>query len=102
LHRHGDPHSAIEERDLTVLLDVFKNNVQLATNFSPRRFNGDILFFHALKGHIDTPVEAWRPYVSGETKVHRIDSEHNKMMEPAPLAHIGRILTDELAKAGSA
>jgi nonribosomal peptide synthetase DhbF len=98
LRRHGETCSEIEEQDLNVLLDVFKNNMKLAINFLPRRFNGDILFFHASKEHFSTPVEAWKLYVSGQVKVHHIDSEHNKMMEPAPLAYIGRILAAELAK----
>jgi nonribosomal peptide synthetase DhbF len=99
LRRHGEASSEIVEQDLNVLLDVFKNNVKLAINFLPQRFNGDILFFRASKEHFNTRVEAaWELYVSGQIKVHHIDSEHNKMMEPATLAYIGRILADELAK----
>jgi nonribosomal peptide synthetase DhbF len=94
LHREGHIFSSLEEQHFSALLDAFKNSVHLASNFSPQRFYGDILFVRAINGN--APTERWRPYVSGQIKVHQINCEHARMMEPEPLAQIGSVLAAEL------
>lgn len=60
-------------------------------------FGGDVLFFYALRR---TPESldwlGWTPYVCGRMEKIGIDSTHNEMSKPAPLAHIGRELAKRL------
>ncbi len=61
------------------------------------RFDGDLLFFRAARRAPDAPDwPAWAPHVSGRIAVTDIDSTHPGMSQPAPLAHIGRVLAQHL------
>jgi thioesterase domain-containing protein/acyl carrier protein len=79
---------------------VIQNNHRIVTNFSPRIYSGDMLFFRATvtqDGAI-APISpaAWKPYVLGDVEVHDIACKHEDMELPAPTAHIGRILRQKL------
>jgi thioesterase domain-containing protein/acyl carrier protein len=79
---------------------VIQNNHRIVTNFSPRVYSGDMLFFRATvaqDGFIE-PISpaAWKPYVLGDVEVHDIACKHDDMELPAPTAHIGRILRQKL------
>ncbi|MGH3867514.1 MAG: hypothetical protein ACRDQ4_15515 [Pseudonocardiaceae bacterium] len=43
---------------------------------------------------------AWRYAVTGHIETHQIACTHNAMTQPAPLAHIGRILAERLDTIG--
>ena len=58
-------------------------------------FDGDLLFFRALQRPADAPDRStWQPYVGGEIHCIDIDSTHNAMSRPAPLA----VVATELAR----
>jgi nonribosomal peptide synthetase DhbF len=88
--------SSLEEHQLLALLNVWKNNIRLMNNFSPRRFTGDLLLLSAMDGNVDAPVERWKPYVSGEIKWHEIACGHAGMMNAEPLRQIGPMVASEL------
>jgi thioesterase domain-containing protein len=95
LRSEGDMLSNLEEHQVTAIIQVMKNNSRLASNFRPRRFNGDMLLFVATQGEAPPPADRWASYVSGKIAVHEIDCEHVHMMRPIPLAQIGLVLARE-------
>ncbi len=72
---------------------------QIAKNFSPRIYSGDMLFFFAtVKNSVQVQLypDMWKPYVSGEIKICDIHCVHEEMGKPEPTAEIGRALADKL------
>ncbi|MFC0429205.1 non-ribosomal peptide synthetase [Kutzneria buriramensis] len=82
------------------LIAVIGNHGKLGTRFVPRRFAGDVTFFRAGRDAppADEAVRRWSPHVAGEFTCHDIDSEHELMLLPAPLATIGPLLAAELGR----
>ncbi|MGH7926537.1 MAG: thioesterase domain-containing protein, partial [Candidatus Binatia bacterium] len=81
---------------------VAVNNAQLVQNFQPGRFDGNLLFFSAAlePGESPTP-QMWAPYITGDIENHAIDCHHDDMLQPIPLAEIGRVLARRLAASES-
>jgi nonribosomal peptide synthetase DhbF len=100
LLRAGHVLSNLEDRHLSAMLEIYKNNVRLAATFVPERFDGDLLIFVATQAKTEPSTDAWRPYVRGQIRVHQVASPHGRMTEPGPLAEIGQVLAAELEKAG--
>jgi thioesterase domain-containing protein len=98
LRREGHVLSTLTEDHYAAIMDVFENNVRLMTEFSPKRFHGDISLFVATEGEPKPPDDIWEPYVDGHIKVHLVDCAHDNMMDPLPAAKIGGVLATELAK----
>jgi nonribosomal peptide synthetase DhbF len=90
--------STLKEHHYEAIMDTFKNNTRLTRTFLPQRFHGNLSLFVAMESEPKPPIESWRPYVSGEIKVHPVDCAHDNMMDPLPAAKIGTLLTDELGK----
>jgi len=98
LRREGHLLSTLDEHDYEAILDASRHSGRLMKAFSPQRFRGDVLLFVATEDDITPPIESWRPYISGQIKIHPIDCKHREMMDPAPAAKIGKVLTAELDK----
>jgi thioesterase domain-containing protein len=75
-----------------------KKNAQLARNFRPQQFIGDMLFFAATQGETEPAAYRWKRYVNGKIIVHEVDCEHVHMMKPVPVAKIADVLTSALEK----
>ncbi len=74
------------------------HSMRLYRGLRHRRYDGDVLFFHASQRSADAPDwQGWAPYVGGRLERIDIDSSHSTMSRPAPLAHIGRVLAQRLA-----
>ncbi|KAI8350199.1 Alpha/Beta hydrolase protein [Mortierella sp. GBAus27b] len=86
------------------LLDRIQQTVQhlhrLGVNHSPVICNSGVILFRAMVQHNPTvqPIspDEWRPYVKGEIDVYDINSDHNGMDQPEPMAVIGGILARKL------
>jgi thioesterase domain-containing protein len=98
LRKEGDILSTLEEHQVGAILRVMKKNAQLARNFRPQQFIGDMLFFAATQGETQPAAYRWKPYVNGKIVVHEVDCEHVHMMKPVPLAKIADVLARELDK----
>src|SRR5581483_10556658 len=96
LRREGHVQSALDQDQYDAIMESFENSTRLMRKFSPQRYHGDMLLFVATEGEAKPPIEAWRPYVDGQIKVHRIDCTHETMMDARSVAAIGRVLTNEL------
>ncbi|MGH3685618.1 MAG: amino acid adenylation domain-containing protein, partial [Pseudonocardiaceae bacterium] len=98
LRGQGGALANLEEHHLAAITKIFANNSRFAMDFTPGRFQGDLLLFTAtLDQPEDTPTsDAWRPYIEGTIETHDITSRHNHMTQPGPLAQIGPILATKL------
>jgi nonribosomal peptide synthetase DhbF len=95
LRREGDILSNLEEHQINALINVMRHNSRLASEFLPRRFDGNILLFTASQSEASPSADRWKPYVSGQIAVHEVDCKHIQMMQPVPLASIGAVLARE-------
>ncbi|MFF5257090.1 amino acid adenylation domain-containing protein [Streptomyces leeuwenhoekii] len=85
---------------LDTVLQTFEDHVDLRHAFVPRTFRGDALLFAALPDGTGAPgrAERWQPYVEGRVHAHAVRCTHEHMMDPEPLAEIGRIVTARLRR----
>ena len=85
------------------LFAVMRNNLELARQYTPRRVNLDMLFFHAtqregqLEGILDHRPSAWRPFIGWRIEVHELACHHEAVLDPAPAAQIGAVLRHRLS-----
>jgi nonribosomal peptide synthetase DhbF len=97
LGSEGHVKAELGDAHFEAIMGSFENSTRLMKRFSPRRYRGDLLLFVATEGDPKPhPREAWRPYVDGQIKVHRIDCTHETMLEPRAVAKIGNVLAAEL------
>jgi nonribosomal peptide synthetase DhbF len=96
LRREGDILANLEQHQINALINVMRHNSRLASEFLPRRFDGNILLFTASQSEASPSADRWKPYVSGQIAVHEVDCKHIQMMQPVPLASIGAVLAREL------
>jgi len=84
------------------LFAVMRNNLELARQYTPRRINVDLLFFHAteregdLGGILDHRPSAWRPFIGWRIEVQELACHHEAVLEPAPAETIGTVLRHRL------
>jgi thioesterase domain-containing protein len=90
--------STLKEHHYEAIMDTFKNNTRLIGTFQPRRFRGPMSLFVAMVSEAKPPIELWRPYVTGEIRVHPVDCAHDNMMDPAPAEKVGATIAGELGK----
>lgn len=89
---------SLEERHVAALYEVFENNSRIARGHVPGTYVGDVLFFEAVLGKpADAPgPQVWAPYLEGSLDSHPIESTHDDLTQPGPLAEIGRLLAGRL------
>ena len=77
-------------------MNVSINTIPLSRKFRPRRFDGDMLLF-TLSGSTQLYGPGrWAPYVGGTIETHHLECEHDAMLQPLPVATIGRALRAKL------
>ncbi|MFD8813819.1 condensation domain-containing protein [Streptomyces sp. NPDC059627] len=98
LRDRGGPLSTLSERQIAAVAETRMNSIQLAQQFTPARFHGDLLLFVSTIGR-NTDVaspERWRPYVSGVIESHDVVSTHDQLMQTESLAQFAPILAAKL------
>ncbi|MER7050273.1 alpha/beta fold hydrolase, partial [Streptomyces jumonjinensis] len=93
-------------RMLSEIHRVNEHNVRILHDFTPRPYHGDLTLFIAAQGRPDIgqpagSADSWTPYVKGNVEAIRIDSDHDGMMKPKPLAEIGRLISARLQERGA-
>lgn len=90
--------AAMEERHVAGFIEVYANNFALRPTAVVGSFDGDLLYFQAMHDRpADAPAgQVWRSVVTGHIETHEIACRHNAMTQPAPLAHIGRVVAERL------
>ena len=105
LRRSGNPLGYLERPLLASINRIHLNNVRLTEQLTeqprPANFSGTALHFRATRGSRDMPpASSWTPYV-GSIELYEIDCRHTEMMDPGPLAEIGRRLQAKLDRCAS-
>ncbi len=98
LRSRGSALASLEEHHLAAVIDIMINNAHLALDFTPGRFQGDLLLFNSTVDRSDdgpTP-EVWQPYIDGTIDSHDVTVRHDLMTQPGSLAQIGPILAAKL------
>jgi thioesterase domain-containing protein len=102
LRRRGSALATLTERQIAAVVHIMINNAKLALDFTPGRFDGDLLLFNSTVGRAadraDADIDAWRPYIGGRIASHDITTRHDRMTQPGSLAQIGPILAAKLAE----
>ncbi|WPW33099.1 non-ribosomal peptide synthase/polyketide synthase [Streptomyces atratus] len=96
----GNPLMELLADRLDTVLETFEDHVALRHAFVPQVFRGDALLFAALPdgAGAHSRAERWQPYVEGRVHAHVVRCTHEHMMDPEPLAEIGRIVTARLRR----
>ena len=85
-----------DEDGFAGLMTAAIHSVRLGQAFQPSRFDGDMLLFTADRARqLDGPLR-WAPHVAGSIETHCLDCLHDDMLQPVPLAAIGRALRARL------
>lgn len=96
--------SSLEEETIMNLKTTYENSVQLLKAYVPKRFEGDMLFFHStiIPDWFD-PIdpEMWEPYVGGKIERHDIECRHKDLCQPGPLDEIGKTILNKLEEMAS-
>ncbi|AXM89914.1 non-ribosomal peptide synthetase [Anoxybacillus ayderensis G10] len=99
LRGDGSALASLEESTIFNLKNTYVNSVRILSEYMPRRYKGDLLFFRStiIPEWFD-PIEpeAWLPYIDGRIIQYDIECRHKDMCQPGPLAEIGRVLADQL------
>jgi nonribosomal peptide synthetase DhbF len=96
--RNGDTRLLLAEAEFETVREACRNNVHMASTFSPERFKGDVVLFAAAHSVLKLPIEAWKSYVEGSIHLHQIECTHDAMLDEPSAAIIGEVLTNELKK----
>ncbi|WP_432587793.1 amino acid adenylation domain-containing protein [Streptomyces sp. HD1123-B1] len=105
LRAEGSALATFEERDILRIGRVNNNNWELTLGHEPGVYDGDVTLFVATESE-DFPgdpagkVASWTdrltPYVGGGMTTHEVDCEHRQLLQPGPLAEIGRVVREIL------
>ncbi|CAL9628813.1 Dimodular nonribosomal peptide synthase [Streptomyces sp. enrichment culture] len=95
-HRSADDEllARFGESGLRAMARVFADHIDVQRHFTPKVFDGDLLFFAATAGRLPGAPDAaqWRPYVTGRIDVHPVDAAHGALTGPSAAAAIGPVL----------
>ncbi|MER5622089.1 amino acid adenylation domain-containing protein [Streptosporangium sp. NPDC002544] len=97
LREQGGPYATLDERTLTAVYRNYRNGVKISEEYTPRMFEGDVLFVTAAHGHEEGgPTAAdWKPYVTGAIHDHQVACDHANMLSPGPIAEIAALLRED-------
>lgn len=97
LGQAGSPLAMLDEALRERLSRNALDGMRLYRSLRHQPFQGGLLFFKAVVRPAHAPlVENWAPHVKGPIDIIDIDSNHNGMSQPAPLAAIGRVLRSRI------
>ncbi|WP_426445438.1 amino acid adenylation domain-containing protein [Paenibacillus sp. S-38] len=99
LRSDGSALASLEPHVIRSLKDTYVNSVRILAEFKPGVYKGDLLFFHStVIPDWFTPIspDTWMPYIEGEIERYDLECRHKDLCQPAPLAEIGRILSEKL------
>ncbi|WP_028596506.1 amino acid adenylation domain-containing protein [Paenibacillus assamensis] len=97
--------SALASLEIETILNLkttYENSVQLLKTFAPKKFEGNMLFFHStIIPDWFEPIdpEMWLPYLGGKIERHDIECRHKDLCQPGPLDYIGKVIFSKLEAA---
>jgi amino acid adenylation domain-containing protein len=102
LSEREHPLAELDETAFERILAEFREAPRLLSEFSPRRFQGNLVFFRATLGQSGSSPGLldpylWQEYIDGNIAVHDVSCTHDGMLSELALREIGpilRLLTD--------
>lgn len=97
LRRPGSPLALLDEPTHQRLIDNALHGMHLYRCARHTVVEGSLLYFRAaIRGASAPPDHGWTQHIQGAIRVIDIDSDHNGMSQPKPLAAIGKALADQI------
>ncbi|HZF89351.1 amino acid adenylation domain-containing protein [Streptomyces sp.] len=100
LREGNSPFALFGEYNLLALIEIYKNSVRIMGEHKPRTFEGNTLFFRPTLAKDGTPKsvpdEVWLSYLGGSVEVRDVETRHETMTQPEPLAEVGTVLAARL------
>ncbi|MEV3991289.1 amino acid adenylation domain-containing protein [Streptomyces sp. NPDC049837] len=107
LRRDNSPMARMGEQRMTRMVDLMIHHQSLNTRYRPRDFDGTMQLFlaelsawgEAGTGQVEKGPDKdrlWKPYFSGDLRVHRLACTHDDILNPGPLAELGPVVAAEL------
>ncbi|OEJ93982.1 non-ribosomal peptide synthetase [Streptomyces thermolilacinus] len=107
LRRDNSPMARMGEQRMTRMVDLMIHHQSLNTAYRPRDFDGTMQLFLAERstwgeagtGQVEKGPDKdrlWKPYFSGDLRVHRLACTHDDILAPGPLAELGPVVAAEL------
>ncbi|MGV9227587.1 amino acid adenylation domain-containing protein, partial [Streptomyces albogriseolus] len=100
LRASGSALAHLDDAAIGRMTRVFLNNTRLIEDFTPHRFDGDLVFFAATRDRTrpDLTPASWGPHVTGRVEEHSLDTDHAGLARPDVLGVIARTLADRDAR----
>uniref|UniRef100_UPI001C266E4C non-ribosomal peptide synthetase n=1 Tax=Streptomyces sp. AC602_WCS936 TaxID=2823685 RepID=UPI001C266E4C len=100
LRDSGSALAHLDDAAIGRMTEVFLNNTLLIQDFTPHRFDGDLVFFAATRDrtHPELTPASWAPYLTGRVEEHPLDTDHAGLARPDVLGTIARTLADRDAR----
>jgi nonribosomal peptide synthetase DhbF len=81
------------------LNEIVSNNIRLQLVPQSFSYSGDAVLFVAATEHDEEMLAGlWRPHIQGEIKTLAVACGHLEMLQPEPIAQIGKFLNNELER----
>lgn len=97
LRQAGGSLATLDESVRERMVDSAVHGMRLYRSARHGRFHGSVLFLRAaIRPDTAPSPQSWTPYVTNALRMIDIDSNHNGMSQPAPLATIGQALRQHL------
>ncbi|HWM05085.1 MAG TPA: amino acid adenylation domain-containing protein [Actinophytocola sp.] len=102
LRAEGSALASLDEERILRIGQVSDNNLQLLLDYRPEVFDGDVTLFVAApdddtaEADIAKRVTMTTPFVSGRLDVVPVDCHHRQLLNPGPVAEIGRAVGERL------
>lgn len=99
LREDGSALASLEDETIRSLKETYVNSVQNLSEYEPKSFHGDILFFRSTiipEWFDPISTNSWEPYINGQIEVYDINCRHKDMCQPEPLAEIGEVIANKL------
>ncbi|MFD9004147.1 amino acid adenylation domain-containing protein [Streptomyces sp. NPDC059582] len=99
--RHLGDSWDIQESDISTYLRNVRTNSRFRREVAPGLYRGHAIHFMAVRagrGSREDVWHMWREFFDGELRVVPVDSDHAGMCDLRPLAQIGPVLAEQLAK----
>lgn len=82
--------------ELDTLVNAFAASLAAMPPRPAAEFDGDLLFFRALRNPEPANPAQWRPYIGGRITTHDVDCAHGELTGPAALRRLGPLLAHAL------
>ncbi|MFF8827751.1 alpha/beta fold hydrolase, partial [Streptomyces sp. NPDC015131] len=107
LRRDNSPMARMGEQRMTRMVDLMIHHQALNTRYAPRDLDATMHLFLAERsawgeegaGQVEKGPDKdrlWKPWFTGDLRVHRLPCTHDDILAPEPLAALGPVVAAEL------